>query len=643
VDSAPTTGQVPVLSPGNSPPGTLPISVVILAFNEELNIRDCIASCAWCDDVHVLDSGSSDRTCDIARAMGATVHHHTFTSFGDQRNWAIDHIPCKHPWHFHLDADERFTPELLVEMLDLLGPDGSGSDCACYQCPSKMILMGKWIKWSGGYPSYQVRLFRFGQCRYVDFGHGQREDTTGKIGVLRVPYIHYNFSKGLLEWFYKHNDYSSREGDEAMLIRAGGRPPLAQLWSGDQVAKRRAWKNMSYFMHGRAMWRFLYNYLFRLGILDGVAGFRYCAMISSYEYWTELKIKERARSWAVATNLRVERMLAEPRPDDRRPPRPADAPPPASPRGPHNPAGILNASGGRVEVLIPTLNEAAVIRDTVQNALAIGPVFVLDSLSTDGTRRIAREAGATVVEQKFLGYARQKNWGLENLPFKGQWVFILDADERITPQLRQEVLRVIDNPVGADGYFVNRVVLFMGRAIRHGGLYPSWNLRFFRRGKCRYEDRSVHEHMVCDGPTNYLRNEMLHIRGESVHEWIRKHVRYADLESDEWVKLRFGQEAGASAQQLFRHTLRYRQYLRREIWPRTPLKPLLRFLYMYFLRLGILDGAAGLHMANMMSIYEYMIELLYRDKLSRIASGAIPPPTDNKPDPAPARSPAQAA
>lgn len=300
------------------------------------------------------------------------------------------------------------------------------------------------------------------------------------------------------------------------------------------------------------------------------------------------------------------------------------------PRGPHNPEGVLNTSNGLVEILIPTLNEAAVIRDTVQNALALGPVMVLDSCSTDGTQQIARDAGATVVEQRFLGYARQKNWGLERLPWKGKWVFILDADERITPQLREEVLRVINDPAAADGYFVNRVVLFMGRAIRHGGLYPSWNLRFFKRGKCRYEDRSVHEHMVCDGPTAYLREEMLHIRGESVHEWIRKHIRYADLESDEWVKLKFGQEAGASAERLFTHTLKYRQYLRREIWPRTPLKPLLRFFYMYFLRLGVLDGRAGLHMATMMSVYEYMIELLYRDKLARIKTGVLARPGAEK-------------
>lgn len=287
-------------------------------------------------------------------------------------------------------------------------------------------------------------------------------------------------------------------------------------------------------------------------------------------------------------------------------------------------------SDGRIEILIPTLNEAAVIKDTVENALKVGPVFVLDSNSTDGTQEIARAAGAIVVEHAFEGYARQKNWGLDNLPFKGEWVFILDADERITPVLREELERVIDDPRAADGYFVNRVVIFMGRAIRHGGLYPSWNLRFFRRGRCRYEDRSVHEHMVCDGPTEYLRNEMLHIRSESIHEWIRKHIRYADLESDEWVKLKFGQEAGASAERLFRKTLKYRQYLRREIWPRTPLKPILRFMYMYLLRLGFLDRRAGLHMATMMMAYEYMIELLYRDKLARIQAGLMPPPGEER-------------
>jgi glycosyltransferase involved in cell wall biosynthesis len=580
--------QRPVRAPAGRVP---PVSVVVLTFNEETNIRDCLLSCAWCDDVHVLDSGSNDRTVEIARAMGATVHVHPFSSFGDQRNWAIDNIPCKHPWHFHLGADERFTEALVEEMFTRLGATGAATTDDAFLCPSKIVRHKQWLKWSGGYPSYQVRLFRQGRCRFVDLGHGLSEECAGTIGTLVQPYTHYIFSHGLLEWFYKHNSYSTREANEAMQARTAPRPG------------GRAPMNTSHAVHGRALWRFLYNYLLRGGILDGAGGFQYCAMKSICDYWTELKIKERAHPWDRATHALMERMMQEPA---------------GAPAG----AGALNQSKGRISVMIPTLNESALIRETVESSLKLGPVFVLDSLSTDGTQELARNAGATVVEQKFLGYAAQKNWGLEHLPIQSEWVFILDADERITPQLRAELLRMIDDPNAADGFFVNRVVLFMGRAVRHGGLYPSWNLRFFRRGKCRYEDRSVHEHMLCDGPTEYLENEMIHIRAESVHEWIRNHIRYADLESDEWVKLRHGQKAGASAKKLFTSTLRYRQYLRREVWPRTPFKPLLRLLYMYVLTLGVLDREAGLHMAAMMTTYEYMIELLYRDKLAREKSGA---------------------
>jgi glycosyltransferase involved in cell wall biosynthesis len=295
-----------------APPGRRPpVSVVILTFNEEVNIADCLRSCAWCDDVHVLDSGSTDRTAEIARSMGAKIHLNTFKSFGDQRNWAIDHIPCKHPWHFHLDADERFTPELVEEMFTLLGPDGAASEMAAYLCPSKMMLLGRWLKYSGGYPSYQVRLFRYGKCRYIDFGHGQRESPDGPVGTLQQPYTHYNFSKGVLDWFYKHNDYSNREANEAIPIRSHGAPTPGRLIRGDSTSRRRAWKNLSYFLRGRAVVRFIYNYILRRGILDGWAGLHYCAMISVYEYWTELKIVEKAKPWGPKTQGLVEEMLRE--------------------------------------------------------------------------------------------------------------------------------------------------------------------------------------------------------------------------------------------------------------------------------------------------------------------------------------------
>jgi glycosyltransferase involved in cell wall biosynthesis len=278
-----------------------------------------------------------------------------------------------------------------------------------------------------------------------------------------------------------------------------------------------------------------------------------------------------------------------------------------------------------IDVVIPTLNEAGHIAEAVANARKVGRVFVLDSLSTDGTQELARRAGATVIEHAFEGYARQKNWGLTNLPMTGKWVFILDADERITPDLRAELFRTAADPKAAEGYFINRIMLFMGRPVRHGGLYPSWNLRFFQRGKCHYEDRSVHEHMLCEGRTEYLRHPMLHIRRETMNQYIAKHIRYADLESDEWVKRKLGMAAGAAPSRLFRDLLRVRQWLRREVWPVLPGRPFWRFFYMYFVRFGFLDGGVGWHLAMLMASYEYMISLLYHDKLARHRMGTFDP------------------
>lgn len=272
-------------------------------------------------------------------------------------------------------------------------------------------------------------------------------------------------------------------------------------------------------------------------------------------------------------------------------------------------------STGPVNTMIPTFNEAWHIQDAVRNASLLGQVYVLDSGSTDGTQELARKAGAVVVEHPFENYSRQKNWGLDNLPFDAPWVLILDADERVTPQLRQELLDIVHSPHPAQGYYLNRVMIFMGRAIRHGGLFPSWNLRFFQRGSCRYEDRSVHEHMICNGQTRYARHLLLHIRRETISDYIAKHIRYADLESEEWVKHRLGQSSSARPQDLFPSSLGLRQRLRRELWPRLPFRPLARFLWMYFIRLGFLDGRAGWDLAMLMASYEYMISLLYRDKL----------------------------
>jgi glycosyltransferase involved in cell wall biosynthesis len=293
-----------------TPPTNVPVSVTILTYNEEKNILACLESCRWCDDVHVLDSGSTDRTQEMARQWGATVHEHMFATFGLQRNWAIDNIPSKYLWHFHLDADERFTPELVAEMLRLLGPDGKNSRQAAYFVPSKLMFRGKWLRHSGSYPTYQVRFFNSCKCRFVDFGHGQREDCTGEIGWMVNPYLHYSFSKGMADWFLKHNDYSNREALEAVTVRRMGLT-FSGLGSRDALTRRRTLKNLTFFLKARALFRFIYMYMMNGGWLDAAPGFHHCMMMASYEYWIELKIREQELGWTNRTTSLADRMLDE--------------------------------------------------------------------------------------------------------------------------------------------------------------------------------------------------------------------------------------------------------------------------------------------------------------------------------------------
>src|SRR5262249_25588138 len=166
---------------------------------------------------------------------------------------------------------------------------------------SMMIFLGKWLKHSSGYPAYQVRLFHRDRCRFVDFGHGQRERATGEVRKLVQPYLHFNFANGLVEWFGKHNRYSDRESGEAVAVRQQKFPLRNALTSKDPLVRRRAMKDLSYFFRGRALFRFLYMYVYRGGWADGKQGFHYCAMIAMYEYWIEVKIREREKSWKART------------------------------------------------------------------------------------------------------------------------------------------------------------------------------------------------------------------------------------------------------------------------------------------------------------------------------------------------------
>jgi glycosyltransferase involved in cell wall biosynthesis len=267
-----------------------------------------------------------------------------------------------------------------------------------------------------------------------------------------------------------------------------------------------------------------------------------------------------------------------------------------------------------VAFLIPTFNEEKNLSYALESCSFADQVFVLDSGSNDKTRQIAERSGAVFEYHAWEGFARQKNWGLSNLPIRTDWIFILDADEAITPSLRDELIAIASGRVTATtaGYYVNRYFVWEGREIRHCGYYPSWNLRFFRRGKARYEERDVHEHMVVDGTVGYLKNDMRHEDRRGRDYLWQKHLKYAELEAREMIKVVSSHSTAGLKPSIFGNSLERRRAVKERIWPHLPGRWFWRFFYMYVMKRGFLDGSPGLDMCLFMARYEMVIEIKYR-------------------------------
>jgi glycosyltransferase involved in cell wall biosynthesis len=256
------------------------VSVLILAHDEEENLPRCLRAVTWSSDVVVLDDFSFDKTADVARSFGARVAQRKFDNFASQRNFALDRVPFKYEWVLHLDADEVVTPELRREIEETL----PSSAYDAFRIPSKMMFEGKWLKHAATYPTYQVRLGRKSALRFVQVGHGQREQIEpGRIGTLREPYLHFPFSKGLGNWLEKHDRYASEDAKEGLARKKVGHVPLQPLFSRDATLRRRALKDVAVWLPMRPALRYLYLLVLRRGFLDGRPGFAYCRLMADYE------------------------------------------------------------------------------------------------------------------------------------------------------------------------------------------------------------------------------------------------------------------------------------------------------------------------------------------------------------------------
>ncbi|OKH39166.1 glycosyltransferase [Calothrix sp. HK-06] len=278
-----------------------------------------------------------------------------------------------------------------------------------------------------------------------------------------------------------------------------------------------------------------------------------------------------------------------------------------------------------VSVIIPAKNEEANLPACLASLQRADEIFVVDSQSTDKSAEIATSYGANVVQFHFNGrWPKKKNWSLDNLPFRNEWILIVDCDERITPELWDEIAVSIQNDEQSDqqsqfdGFYLNRRVFFMGKWIRHGGKYPDWNLRLFKHKLGRYEnlnteeirntgDNEVHEHVILKGEVGYLKNDMLHEDFRDLFHWLERHNRYSNWEARVYYNILTGKDDnGTIGASLFGDAVQRKRFLKK-IWVRLPFKPLLRFILFYIIQRGFLDGKAGYIYGRLLSQYEYQI------------------------------------
>jgi len=246
-----------------------------------------------------------------------------------------------------------------------------------------------------------------------------------------------------------------------------------------------------------------------------------------------------------------------------------------------------------IAVIILTYNEESNIAQALESVQGWSrQVFLLDSYSTDRTLEIAGRYPCTIVQNRFENYSKQRNFALEHLPIVSEWVFFLDADEWIPPELREEISTLIASNPPENGFFVKWRLFWMGRWIRRG-YYPTWILRLFRFGKARCEDRSINEHLVVEGGTGYLKNDFIHEDHKGVTDWVAKHNGYATREASELL-IRSSSDLQIDVR-LWGTQAERKRWLRYRLWNNLPplVRPFLYFVYRYVFRGGFLDGKAA--------------------------------------------------
>lgn len=263
-----------------------------------------------------------------------------------------------------------------------------------------------------------------------------------------------------------------------------------------------------------------------------------------------------------------------------------------------------------VSVLILTRNEELHIQRCVESAKGLTPfVFVVDSCSSDKTAEIATSSGAFVISGSFENFAEKLNWSLENIDFQTPWVFRLDADETLSKGFVESINHAMEIiPDDVSGAYVRRQLWFMGRWMKHGGMYPTYSMRLWRKGCARSEVRELDEHMILSsGVAITLNVDVIDNPLTNLATWIDKHNRYSVLEARTAPYQQENQNPNSVIPRFWGNRVERKRWIKLKVFYRLPLfiRPILYFLYRYIIRLGFLDGREGF-------LFHFMHGLWYR-------------------------------
>ncbi len=284
---------------------TIPLTVILLTYNEEPNLPQALASvCGWAEQVVVLDSFSSDGTVDVARRFGCEVYQHAFEDYAKQRNHALT-LPIRNPWVLFLDADEWLPQELKAEIATLIARDPSENG---FYIKWRLIWMGRWIR-RGYYPTWILRLFRYGKGRCEERGVNEHLIVEPPLGYLGHDFIHED-RKDLARWIAKHVGYARREAEELIKREQGlTQAEIGARFFGSQAERKRwlrqrVWERLPPFV--RPWFYFLYRYVLRGGFLDGKEAFVFHFLHALWfpllidAFWLERRLAQRSKAGDVS-------------------------------------------------------------------------------------------------------------------------------------------------------------------------------------------------------------------------------------------------------------------------------------------------------------------------------------------------------